>query len=102
MAAARREQLTAAEVHAVVDLMVACSSRPQVDFILHHPRREIRQSQIDSLPAWDPRLSAAGNRDGAIVLEIEGRSYRASRAQQPAKPTPAQIPKPKRQRKATG
>ncbi len=40
--------------------------------------------------------------DGAIVLKIEGRSYRAHRARQPAKPTPAEIPKPKRQRKATG
>ena len=35
VAAARREQLTAAEVHGVVDLMVACSGRPQVEFILH-------------------------------------------------------------------
>jgi ParB-like chromosome segregation protein Spo0J len=62
MAAARREQLTAAEVHAVVDLIVACSSRPQVEFILQQPRRALRQAQMESLPAWDPRLSAAGNR----------------------------------------
>jgi ParB-like chromosome segregation protein Spo0J len=62
VAAARREHLTAAEVHGVVDLAVASSSRPQVEFILHEPRRALRQAQIDSLPAWDPRLSAAGNR----------------------------------------
>ena len=62
VAAARREHLTAAEVHGVVDLAVACPSRPQVEFILHEPRRALRQAQIDSLPAWDPRLSAAGNR----------------------------------------
>ena len=40
--------------------------------------------------------------DGAIVLKIEGRSYRAHRAKQPAKPTPAEIPKPKQRRKDTG
>ena len=62
VAAARREHLTAAEVHGVVDLIVACTSRPQVEFILQQPRRALRQAQIESLPAWDPRLSAAGNR----------------------------------------
>ena len=62
VAAARREHLTAAEVHGVVDLILACVGRPQVEFILHEPRRALRQAQIESLPAWDPRLSAAGNR----------------------------------------
>ena len=40
--------------------------------------------------------------DGAIVLKIEGRSYRAHRAQQPAKPPPAETPKPQRRRKPPG
>jgi ParB-like chromosome segregation protein Spo0J len=62
VAAARREHLTAAEVHGVVDLIVACSSRPQIEFILEQPRRALRQAQMESLPSWDPRLSAAGNR----------------------------------------
>jgi len=62
MAAARREHLTAAEVHGVVDLIVACASRPQVAFLLEEPRRALRQAEMESLPAWDPRLSAAGNR----------------------------------------
>jgi hypothetical protein len=62
MATARREHLTAAEVHGVVDLIVACVSRPQVAFILEKPRRALRQAEMESLPAWDPRLSAAGNR----------------------------------------
>jgi ParB-like chromosome segregation protein Spo0J len=62
VAAARREHLTAAEVHGVVDLVVACSGRPQVEFILHEPRRALRQAEIEGLPSWDPRLSAAGNR----------------------------------------
>lgn len=62
VAAARREHLSAAEVHGVVDLVVACSSRSQVEFLLEEPRRALRQAQIEGLPAWDPRLSAAGNR----------------------------------------
>jgi len=62
VATARREHLTAAEVHGVVDLVVACSSRSQVEFILREPRRALRQSQLEGLPSWDPRLSAAGNR----------------------------------------
>jgi DNA replication protein DnaC len=40
--------------------------------------------------------------DGAIVLKIEGRSYRAHRAQQPPKPADAKIPKPKRPRNTKG
>ncbi|MFA6135620.1 MAG: ParB/RepB/Spo0J family partition protein [Phycisphaerae bacterium] len=62
VAAARREHLTAAELHGVVDLVAACSSRPQAEFILQQPRRALRQAQMESLPSWDPRLSAAGNR----------------------------------------
>lgn len=62
MAAARRDHLTAAEVHGMVDLIVACASRPQVEFILAEPRRALRQAQMECLPSWDPRLSVAGNR----------------------------------------
>lgn len=38
--------------------------------------------------------------DGAIVLKIEGRSYRAHRSKQSAPPTPAKAPQAKRQRKS--
>jgi DNA replication protein DnaC len=38
--------------------------------------------------------------DGAIVLKIEGRSYRAHRAQQPTTPAGAEISRPKRPRNA--
>jgi len=62
VAATRREHLTAAEVHGVVDLVVACKGRPEVEFVLGEPRRALAQAQIESLPAWDPRLSASGNR----------------------------------------
>lgn len=62
VAAARREHLTAAEVHGVVDLLLSCTGRVEVEFVLAEPRRALRQAQIESLPAWDPRLSASGNR----------------------------------------
>ena len=68
VAAARREHLTAAEVRGVVDLIVACSSRSQIESILQQPRRALRQAQMESLPSWDPRLSTAGNR----VLRLLG------------------------------
>jgi DNA replication protein DnaC len=40
--------------------------------------------------------------DGAIVLKIEGRSYRAHRAQQSDTPAPTEAPKTKRPRKPPG
>jgi DNA replication protein DnaC len=40
--------------------------------------------------------------DGAIVLKIEGRSYRAHRAQHPATPAVTKMPESKRPRKAKG
>lgn len=33
-----------------------------MEFILHEPRRALRQAEVEFLPAWDPRLSGAGNR----------------------------------------
>jgi hypothetical protein len=40
--------------------------------------------------------------DGAIVLKIAGRSYRAHRAQHPAMPAVIKMPESKRTRKAKG
>ncbi len=40
--------------------------------------------------------------DGAIVLKIEGRSYRAHRAQHPVAPVPAEAVQPKPPRRAKG
>jgi hypothetical protein len=40
--------------------------------------------------------------DGAIVLKIEGRSYRAHRSKQSARPARAEIPKSKGRRESTG
>ncbi len=62
VAAARREHLTAAELHGVVYFIVACTDRSDVEFVLREPRRALRQADVEGVPAWDLRLSAAGNR----------------------------------------
>ncbi|GAC1692626.1 MAG: hypothetical protein PVS2B1_15840 [Candidatus Dormibacteraceae bacterium] len=62
MAAARRAGLNGAETIGFVDLLVAAASRPQVEYLLERPREALQQSKDAGLPAWDPRLSAAGNR----------------------------------------
>jgi hypothetical protein len=59
---AREASLTSAELGGVVDLLLASSTAEQKRLVLTDPRRALRQSQEDCLPAWDPRLSAAGNR----------------------------------------
>jgi ParB-like chromosome segregation protein Spo0J len=62
MAAARRAGLNAAETTGLVDLLVAAASRPQVEYLLERPREALERSKQWGVPAWDPRLSAAGNR----------------------------------------
>jgi hypothetical protein len=62
MAAARRAGLNAAETTGLVDLLVAAASRPQVEYLLERPREALERSKQWGIPAWDPRLSAAGNR----------------------------------------
>jgi hypothetical protein len=58
----RREQLSARELTGMVDLLLAAATREKEEYILADPRRAWRQAQGYSLPSWDPRLSAAGNR----------------------------------------
>jgi hypothetical protein len=74
---ARREHLTAAEVHGVVDLILACPARPQVEFILHEPRRALRQAQLESLPAWDPRLAAQSTVLAYVSIHGDGKTFLA-------------------------
>lgn len=62
MVAARGAELNAAETAGLVDLLVAAPSRPQVEYLLERPREALRQSKELGVPAWDPRLTAAGNR----------------------------------------
>jgi ParB-like chromosome segregation protein Spo0J len=58
----RREQLTAAELAGVVELLQTATGRTQQEFILEQPRRALQQAQHEGIWAWDPRLSRAGNR----------------------------------------
>lgn len=61
LATVRREDLNAAELRGVVDLLLGCSSRPQVEFVLEKPRQALRQASGDIIRTYDPRLSTAGN-----------------------------------------
>ena len=74
VAAARREHLTAAEMHGVVDLIVACRSRPQVEFILQQPRLALRQAQMESLPALGPAFERRGQPSAAAIGKPAGRT----------------------------
>ncbi len=62
MAAARRAGLNTAETTGFVDLLVAAPSRAQVEYLLERPREALQRSKELGVPAWDPRLTAAGNR----------------------------------------
>jgi ParB-like chromosome segregation protein Spo0J len=62
MTAARRAGLNAAETTGFVDLLVAAPSRPQVEYLLERPREALERSKELGVPAWDPRLTGAGNR----------------------------------------
>lgn len=58
----RRERLSTRELTGTVDLLLASATREKEAYILADPRRALRQAQGFTLPSWDPRLSAAGNR----------------------------------------
>jgi len=58
----RRESLTTAELREVVELLLACSTREQREFVLEKPRQALAQARGGSVRSWDPRLSTAGNR----------------------------------------
>jgi len=60
--AARRDSLTTEELRGVVDLLLASAGRQKEAYVLAKPREALRQAREVSPPAWDPRLSGAGNR----------------------------------------
>ena len=62
LAVVRRESLSAGELRGVVDLLLASASRQKEEYVLAKPREALRQAQAVTPPAWDPRLSGAGNR----------------------------------------
>jgi ParB/RepB/Spo0J family partition protein len=62
LAALHRDELTAAELEGVVDLLGAAPGRSQQEFILEQPRRALQQAHQETGWAYDARLSRAGNR----------------------------------------
>jgi ParB-like chromosome segregation protein Spo0J len=72
----RRESLTSPELRGVVDLLLSSASREKREYVLTKPREALRQAQGVAIPAWDPRLSSAGNRISkqlAYLLDQLGR-----------------------------
>jgi ParB-like chromosome segregation protein Spo0J len=59
---ARRESLTAKELEGIVNLWMVSPDRVQKEYILEDPRRALCNAKGIASPAFDPRLSAAGNR----------------------------------------
>ena len=76
LATLHRDELTAAELEGVVDLLLTARSQSQEEYILAQPRPALQQARQQEGWAWDPRLSQAGNRVArrlASVLDGLGR-----------------------------
>jgi ParB-like chromosome segregation protein Spo0J len=91
LATLHREKLTATELNGVVDLLKAAPGQTQEEYILDQPRQALRQARQGTGWAWDPRLSASGNRVAkrlTYVLEDLGRMEAWLRSQGRAGLTP--------------
>lgn len=76
LAVARRESLGTEELRGVVDLLLASATREKEEYVLAKPREALRQARAVEPPAWDPRLSSAGNRIArqlGLLLDLLGR-----------------------------
>ena len=84
LATLHRDELTAAEVDGVVDLLLAAPGQSQQEYILAQPRQALKQADHESGWAWDPRLSQIGNRLAkrlSDILESLGRIESLARHQ---------------------
>jgi ParB/RepB/Spo0J family partition protein len=76
LAVARRDSLTATELRGVTDLLLGSATRQKQEYILAKPREALQQAKGVTIPAWDPRLSSAGNRISkqlGLLLDLLGR-----------------------------
>ena len=76
LVAARRDALSPDELRGVVDLLLSSASREKEEYVLARPREALRQAREVVPPAWDPRLSSAGNRISrqlGLLLDLLGR-----------------------------
>jgi ParB family transcriptional regulator, chromosome partitioning protein len=62
LATIRRDDLSAIEVKQVVDLLLGCTTREQIEFVLLKPRQAAREANGGLARGYDPRLTVAGNR----------------------------------------
>jgi ParB/RepB/Spo0J family partition protein len=91
LATLHRDELTAAQLDGVVDLLLAAPGRTQQEYILAQPHQALQQAHQETGWAWDPRLSQAGNRVARRltgVLEGLGRMETWLRSQGRAGLTP--------------
>jgi ParB/RepB/Spo0J family partition protein len=58
----RAEGLSSEEARGVVGLLQGACSRDQEEYVLAQPRQALSEANQLVCPAWDPRLSVAGNR----------------------------------------
>jgi ParB-like chromosome segregation protein Spo0J len=58
----RAEGLSGEEVRGVVALLHGACTQEQEDYVLAQPRQALAEANQLICPAWDPRLSVAGNR----------------------------------------
>lgn len=70
LVAIRRDDLSALEVKQVVDLLLGCTTREQLDFVLLKPRQAAREASGGLARGYDPRLSVAGNRAGRRLASL--------------------------------
>ena len=76
LAAFHRDELTAAELEGVVDLLGAAPGRSQQEYILAQPRQALQQARQETGWAYDPRLSRAGNRVARrLAAVLDGLSH---------------------------
>jgi hypothetical protein len=75
LALTRREALTAQEVGEVIGLLQGASPE-QAAFVLAKPREALATRHGGQRRAWDPRLSAAGNRLARQVADLLGQLQR--------------------------
>ena len=70
LATRQRDELTAAELDGVVDLLLAARGQSQEEYILAQPRHALQQARQETGWAWDPRLSLAGNRVARRLTDV--------------------------------
>ena len=91
LATLHRDELTAAQLEGVVDLLLTAPGQTQREYILAQPLQALQQARQETGWAWDPRLSQAGNRVARRltgVLEGLGRMETWLRSQGRAGLTP--------------